>query len=72
MKKTDIARAWTDEDYYLSLSAAERRELPANPAAMMTMNDQDLGLVNGAAATTTATCHGTVLCTPCGHILCGA
>jgi mersacidin/lichenicidin family type 2 lantibiotic len=73
MQKVDIARAWKDEDYYLSLSDAERAALPANPAAAMTVTDEDLRFVSGGITTSVAaSCHGTVICTPCPALLCGA
>jgi mersacidin/lichenicidin family type 2 lantibiotic len=49
MKKVDIVRAWRDEEYYLSLSAAERAALPANPAAPITVTDAGLEIVGGGA-----------------------
>jgi mersacidin/lichenicidin family type 2 lantibiotic len=65
MKKIDIARAWRDEDYYLSLSDAERAALPANPAAMMTVDDAGLRAANGGTTTLTQTCGGSAICSPC-------
>jgi mersacidin/lichenicidin family type 2 lantibiotic len=34
MCKTDVVRAWKDEEYRMSLSAAEREMLPENPALL--------------------------------------
>ncbi len=62
MKKLDIARAWRDEDYYLSLSAAERASLPANPAALITV---DAGLERVAAGVIKYTNGGSAICSPC-------
>jgi mersacidin/lichenicidin family type 2 lantibiotic len=71
MKKLDIARAWTDEDYYLGLTETERAGLPANPAAAITVSAESLRFVNGAITTSVAaSCHGTVICTPCPHYAC--
>ena len=50
MTKFDIVRAWKDEDYCQSLSAAERAQLPENPVGLIELNDGDL---NGAAGGTT-------------------
>ncbi len=63
MKKVDIARAWTDEDYYLALTDAERAALPPNPAALMTATDQDLR--STAAGAVSAFCTSSALCSPC-------
>jgi mersacidin/lichenicidin family type 2 lantibiotic len=71
MKKLDIARAWTDEDYYLSLSAEERASLPANPAAAITISDDSLRAVNGGIKTSIiTTCGGTAICSPCPPLNC--
>ncbi len=71
MKKLDIARAWRDEDYYLTLTEAERASLPANPAAPITVTDDSLQLVSGGIPTSVvASCAGTAICSPCPHINC--
>jgi mersacidin/lichenicidin family type 2 lantibiotic len=71
MRKIDIARAWRDEEYYLSLTAAERAALPANPAAAMTVTDEELGAINGGIPTSVAaSCFATSICTPCPHMHC--
>jgi mersacidin/lichenicidin family type 2 lantibiotic len=43
--KFDIARAWKDETYRQSLSAAQLSTLPANPAGEL--SDADLAEVSG-------------------------
>ena len=72
MKKLDIARAWRDEDYFLSLTEAERASLPANPAAGITLADAALTVVNGGVKTVALSCRGTSACTPCPGVLCSA
>lgn len=58
MKKTDIARAWKDEEYYLSLTEEQRRELPASPVGTVELADSELhgfasaAWVSGAPCTT--------------------
>ncbi|MEM1206900.1 MAG: mersacidin/lichenicidin family type 2 lantibiotic, partial [Acidobacteriota bacterium] len=52
MKKETIVRAWRDRDAYLSLSAEERAQLPAHPAGVVDLRDEDLAGVAGAAAGT--------------------
>ncbi|MFO0984829.1 MAG: mersacidin/lichenicidin family type 2 lantibiotic [Planctomycetota bacterium] len=39
MSKIDIIRAWKDQTYFDSLSAAERAQLPANPAGLVELSD---------------------------------
>jgi mersacidin/lichenicidin family type 2 lantibiotic len=47
MTKTNIIRAWKDQDYRQSLSDAERSTLPDNPAGMVEISDLELGSVVG-------------------------
>ena len=47
MCNPEIIRAWKDEDYRMSLSEAERRMLPTNPAGLIEISDGELGLVAG-------------------------
>jgi mersacidin/lichenicidin family type 2 lantibiotic len=47
MRKLDVARAWKDEDYRMSLSDDERRTLPTNPAGLIEISDNELGAVAG-------------------------
>jgi mersacidin/lichenicidin family type 2 lantibiotic len=71
MKKLDIARAWRDEDYYLSLTAEERASLPANPAAAITVADDNLRAVNGGINTSIInSCVHTTICSPCPPSYC--
>lgn len=51
MSKLDIIRAWKDEDYRESLSAAERSRLPQNPAGIIELTDQDMNNVEGGTIT---------------------
>ncbi len=71
MKKLDIARAWRDEDYYLTLTEAERASLPANPAAAITVTNGNLRVVNAGSLTSIInSCTGTAICSPCPHVNC--
>ncbi|MCA9190010.1 MAG: mersacidin/lichenicidin family type 2 lantibiotic [Pirellulaceae bacterium] len=45
--KVDVVRAWKDRSYRNSLSDDERAALPANPAGMMELSDEELGHVVG-------------------------
>jgi mersacidin/lichenicidin family type 2 lantibiotic len=48
MSNLDIIRAWRDPDYRLSLSDAERKQLPEHPAGLVELNDIDLEGVVGS------------------------
>ncbi len=48
-KKLDVVRAWRDEEYRNSLSAAERASLPENPAGVATVDESALRSVTGGA-----------------------
>jgi mersacidin/lichenicidin family type 2 lantibiotic len=63
MKKIHLARAFRDEDYYLSLTEAERASLPAHPSEAVELDPRDLRVAAGGL--TNDTCRGTVVCSPC-------
>jgi mersacidin/lichenicidin family type 2 lantibiotic len=44
----NIIRAWKDEEYRMSLSAAERDQLPAHPAGLIELSDAELGRISGS------------------------
>ena len=67
MKKIDLGRAFRDEDYYLSLSEAERASLPAHPAALIEVSEDELRAVAGA---TTEACTVSGWCSPCPKRVC--
>ena len=74
-KKIDLARAWRDQDYYLSLTEEERADLGAHPAgALALLEDTVLKSITGGCSTmcppvtfSFATCDtsGTAVCTGC-------
>ncbi len=78
MKKSDIIRAWRDEEFRLSLSESERSQLPGNPAGVVELSDSELHGVDGAYTFTgggqsfcgsvcfTAYCGGGGGCGGCG------
>lgn len=69
MKKSiDLARAWRDEDYYLSLTEEERAGLGEHPCGVMDVRDETLRSITGGCGTT----KGSISCTPCGMYHCGA
>jgi len=55
MSSRKIIRAWRDEDYRLTLSEAERAQLPAHPSAMIELTDPQLGVVSGGIFTSGCT-----------------
>ncbi len=50
MSNEDIIRAWTDEEYRMSLSDAERAALPENPAGLIELDDIALANVSGGVS----------------------
>ncbi len=71
MTKVDIIRAWKDEEYFLSLTEAQRAALPANPAAAIDLSDADLRGVSGGSGSTNTDCsHPRIACGTGPKILC--
>lgn len=67
-KKIDINRALRDEDYFASLSEEERALIPANPAGVVEISDDDLaGVAGGAPLQDIIGCS----CHSCGSCCCG-
>jgi mersacidin/lichenicidin family type 2 lantibiotic len=65
MSPLNIIRAWKDEEYRLSLSDAERAQLPENPAGLIELADAELDPVAGGIIT--PFCSGDLtncFCTP--------
>ena len=56
MSKFEILRAWKDEDYFLSLSDAQRSALPAHPSGLIDLSDDELRNANGGSQTTIEAC----------------
>ena len=54
MSTLDVIRAWKDEEYCESLSAAERSRLPQNPAGSMELTDPELSQAEGGTYITIA------------------
>lgn len=72
-KNIDLARAWRDEDYFLSLTDEERAGLGAHPAGNVA--DEVLQSITGGCNPNPSipyTEHGyTAMCTYCGLASCG-
>jgi len=47
MSRLNVIRAWKDAEYRLSLSDAEHAQLPAHPAGILELTDDDLGAIAG-------------------------
>lgn len=43
----DVTRAWKDEEYFNNLSDEQRSALPANPAGVVDLRDEQLDVVVG-------------------------
>ncbi len=54
--KIDVLRAWKDEEYYLGLSSEQRSALPANPAELVRLSDDDLRSISGGSQSTIEAC----------------
>ena len=54
MSRAKIVRAWEDPEYRQSLSDEERSLLPANPAGLIELHNEDLSGVAGGAKPMTA------------------
>ncbi|MCP3166920.1 MULTISPECIES: mersacidin/lichenicidin family type 2 lantibiotic [Myxococcus] len=48
--KSEIIRAWKDEEFRNNLSESERDLIPANPAGILELTDEVLGVASGGLA----------------------
>ena len=65
MKTIDVIRAWKDHRYRDSLSEAEKASLPDHPAGLITISDEELGLVAGGLTLNGPRCSAQPeLCSP--------
>lgn len=69
-KKINVARAWRDEDYFLSLTEEERASLGAHPAGAVALQDETLQSITGGCCETGGAYCGSAYCTPCPPRLC--
>ena len=67
MSKVDIVRAWKDEEYRASLTDAERTQLPAHPAGLIELDEEQLKSVFGAGSYLSCAprCVPTLIPVPC-------
>jgi mersacidin/lichenicidin family type 2 lantibiotic len=52
----EIIRAWKDKSFREGLSEEQRAQLPANPAGLVEIDDEQLVQVSGGAPFRTYTC----------------
>jgi mersacidin/lichenicidin family type 2 lantibiotic len=65
MTRHQILRAWKDPEYREGLSKAERDQLPAHPAGLIELSDEDLSAASGALPKETNLCTMyTLVCPP--------
>ena len=69
-KNIDLARAWRDEDYYLSLSEEERATLGEHPGGTSSLPDEALRSISGGCCDSVNICGGSSMCTPCPPYWC--
>jgi mersacidin/lichenicidin family type 2 lantibiotic len=63
MSPINIIRAWKDAEYRQSLSAAELAMMPAHPAGVIALTDDDLeSVAGGRPKLTEGVCHTVVAC----------
>lgn len=62
MKETNVARAWRDGEFFASLSEEERAQMPANPAALPSVDDDVLNSVTGGCCPPG---WSSAICSPC-------
>jgi mersacidin/lichenicidin family type 2 lantibiotic len=68
-KNIDVARAWRDEDYFLSLTEEERASLGAHPAGAAPLEDEVLKSITGGCECS-VNHYCTASCTPCPPLSC--
>ena len=70
MKKKQVLEAWRNEEYYLSLSAEERAEIPDHPSGLLDVEDDVLMTITGGCGPSTIGACTTGICTPCPPVHC--
>jgi mersacidin/lichenicidin family type 2 lantibiotic len=56
MSNVDFIRAWKDEEYFNSLSEAERATLPLHPSGLIELSDDDLRGLSGGSESSVEAC----------------
>jgi len=52
----DVIRAWRDEKYYRSLTPEQQQSLPAHPAGLIELTDNDIRQVFGGSGSSNTDC----------------
>jgi mersacidin/lichenicidin family type 2 lantibiotic len=52
----DVIRAWRDEKYYRSLTSEQQQSLPAHPAGLIELTDNDIRQVFGGSGSSNTDC----------------
>lgn len=52
----DVIRAWRDEKYYRSLTSEQQQSLPAHPAGLIELTDNDIRQVFGGSESSNTGC----------------
>jgi mersacidin/lichenicidin family type 2 lantibiotic len=50
MSKVNVIRAWKDEEYRLSLTDAERAQLPEHPVGLIMLSEGEMDRVDGGCS----------------------
>lgn len=63
MSKRDVIKAWKNPGYRNTLSAEQLGAMPANPAGVMEIADEAIGVVAAGAIPTSFNCATNITCT---------
>lgn len=69
MTTSEMVRAWRDQDFFLSLSPAQRAQLPAHPAGDIDVARAELDEGQEAVMGTFGAFQ-TPYCSPCPPVIC--
>ena len=69
-KNIDLARAWRDQDYYLSLTEEERANLGAHPAGTLALEDAVLQSITGGCGSVGYDCQHEETVSVCPPLYC--
>ena len=72
MRNEDIIRAWKDAAFYASLSQEARAQIPAHPAGMYELSDEDLEVVAGGSVSAIASAASALASKVVSYFFCGS
>ncbi|HEY0606441.1 MAG TPA: mersacidin/lichenicidin family type 2 lantibiotic [Herpetosiphonaceae bacterium] len=70
MSNVEIIRAWKDEEFRSSLSAAQLAMLPAHPAGMIEVSDAVFGNAGDCDTWDEMACSSVCIVASCQHAAC--